>query len=79
MGFFSSISFNDKAIVRNFCPKKLYSLKLFKDLTPTRRELSPLIIEPCSTCSQECHPDNSITDPKNLMLLIFFTPSKPQT
>ena len=42
MGFFSSISFNynDNAIVRNFDPKKFHSLKLFKDLPPTQRELS---------------------------------------
>ena len=39
MGLFSSISFNDNAIVRNFYPKKFQSLKLFKDLLPTWREL----------------------------------------
>ena len=31
MGLFSSISFNDNAIVRNFYPKNFHSLKLFKD------------------------------------------------
>ena len=49
----SSISFNDNAMVKNFCPKKFQSLKLFKDLPPTWR--SSLIIEPCSTSCEEYH------------------------
>ena len=67
MGFFSSISFNDNAIVRNFCPKKFYSLKLFKDLPPTRRVCHIITFDyrTHSTCSQQCHPDYSVTDPKN--------------
>ena len=42
IGLFSpiSISFNDNAIVRNFYPKKFHSSKLFKDWTPTGRELA---------------------------------------
>ena len=34
------LSFNDNAIVRNFCPKKFHSSKLFKDLPPTWREFA---------------------------------------
>ena len=35
-----TLSFNDNAIVRDFCPEKFHSSKLFKDLPPTWREFA---------------------------------------
>ena len=64
----SSISFNDTAIIRNVCPKKFHSSRLFKDLLPSWREFAYdhlLPIESRSTCRQAYHPDYSVTEPKN--------------
>ena len=59
----SPISVNNYAIVRNFYPKKFYSLKLFKDLPPTFGNLHMITFYlPRSTSIQADHSDYSVTE-----------------
>ena len=59
----SSISFNDYPIVRN-CTLRSFS-KICRQIEGNLHMILPLIIEPCSTCSQVYHSDHSVTEPLN--------------
>ena len=59
----SSISFNDYPIVRNCTLRS--SSKICRQIEGNLHMILPLIIEPCSNCSQAYHSDHSITEPLN--------------
>ena len=63
----SSLSFNDNVNVRNFCPKKFHSLKLFKDLPPIEGNLHMTIFDYRTTLEflLAYYSDYSITEPIN--------------